>query len=129
MAAPAKERKAHVKDGTWRADRHAARVDTAGVASVDEDSRVWNLLDHWQRVFDTAQQEIERDGVSIESAGGQIVRNPACAVMKEAGAEIRALCAVLGIGPLNRARLGKGAVDDDDQLDDAGLPPARVRHG
>lgn len=130
MAAHAKDRKAHVQQGSWRADRHAARVDTAGVASVDEDSRLWNLLDHWQNVFDAAQQDIERDGVSIESAGGQIVPNPACKVMKDAGAEVRALCAILGIGPLNRARLGKGAADDDgDVLDDAGLPPARVRHG
>lgn len=130
MAAPAKERNAHVSQGTWRADRHAKRVDTAGIASIDEDSRLWNLLDHWQRIFDAAQQEIDQLGVSMVSAGGQVVRNPACAVLKDAASEMRALCAVLGIGPLNRARLGKGVADDDEaQLDDAGLPPARVRHG
>jgi hypothetical protein len=127
MAAHAKDRKAHVADGSWRADRHAGLVDAGGVAGVEQDSKVWNLIELWQQRFDAAMAEVDRDGATIENAGNQIVPHPAHKVAKEASSELRALFALVGISPLNRARLGKSG-DASDDLDDGGLPPAVVRH-
>lgn len=128
MAAHAKDREAHVKDRTWRADRHAGLVDAGGVAGVEQDSKVWNLIELWQQRFDAAMAEVDRDGATIENAGNQIVPHPAHKVAKEASSELRALFAIVGVGPLNRSRLGKGASDDDASGESDGLPPAAVRH-
>jgi phage terminase small subunit len=128
MAAHAKDREAHLADKTWRADRHADRVDAGGVPGVEADSSVWNLIAQWQQRFDAAMAEVERDGATITNAGDQLVPHPSHKVAKEASSELRALFAIVGVGPLNRARLGKGAVDDDAGASD-GLPPAAVRHG
>jgi hypothetical protein len=117
-----------VSRGDWRPSRHADRVDAAGVPGVEADSSVWNLIEQWQQRFDAAMAEVERDGATITNAGDQLVPHPSHKVAKEASSELRALFAIVGVGPLNRARLGKGAADDESGADD-GLPPAAVRHG
>lgn len=125
MANHAKEREAHLADGTWRADRHAAKA-AQGVPDDVEDSRLWALLDHWQCVFEAARVEVDENGISIQSAT-QTVKNPACGVMAEATKEIRALCQVLGIGALNRARLGASSSSGDEDGDVLDLPPLPKR--
>jgi len=107
-----------VASGDWRPSKHASRVDNAGVADVSEDARIWDVLDYWQKVFDLARVDVHERGVRIENAGGQEVPNPSTKVMKEASAEIRALYAILGVGPLNRARLGVSTGGGDDADDD-----------
>lgn len=116
--------KAHdelVSAGTWRADRHAGLVDATGVPGAEYDSILWNQLAAWQARFDEAAADVEANGSTMDSKG-QVVQNPACKVMKDASSEIRAICAVLGVGPLNRSRLGVGGGDDDGG-DIPGAPP------
>lgn len=126
MAAPVKDRALHVADGTWRADRHGGRVDAGGVAGVECDALLWDALEHWQAVFLQARSEVMELGATVVSAGEQVVPNPAHKVMKEASAEMRALAAILGIGPLNRSRLGVAAGESSDDADDIGVRNTRA---
>ena len=123
MAVHSKDRSELVRGGTWRADRHAALTDAGGVPGVEADSILWNQLAQWQARFDDAATHVDEEGPTIESRG-QFVPNPACKVMKDASSEIRELCKVLGIGALNRARLGAGGGDDAED-DAAGAPPRK----
>lgn len=125
MANHRKDSAEHVAAGTWRADEHAHRT-PQDVPAEGEDVRLWQLLDHWQAVFDQAQQDVEKNGVKIKSAT-QTVTNPACNVMKDASSQIRELCKVLGIGALNRARLGAGSSGGGEDSDDLDLPPLPER--
>jgi P27 family predicted phage terminase small subunit len=113
-----------IQGSGWRADKHAARVDAAGVPGVEHDSVLWNQLAQWQARFDEAAADVEANGSTMDSKG-QVVQNPACKVMKDASSEIRELCKVLGIGALNRARLGAGGGDEAE--DDAAGAPTRKR--
>jgi P27 family predicted phage terminase small subunit len=122
MAGHAKERRELVAGGTWRADRHAGLVDAQGVAGVEHDSVLWNQLAQWQDRFDEAVADVAANGPTMDSKG-QVVQNPAAKMMKDASAEIRELCKILGIGPLNRSRLGVGGSDEDDEPVDA--PPRK----
>ena len=125
MAVHSKEREALVAEGTWRADRHAGLVDVAGIPGPEADSVLWNQLEAWQRRFDEAAADVEARGTTLDSKG-QAVQNPSCKVMKDASSEIRELCKVLGIGPLNRSRLGASSSGDGEPDDVPGAPP-RVR--
>ena len=94
-----------------------------GVPGPEADSVLWNQLAQWQVRFDDAASDVDENGPTMDSKG-QVVQNPACKVMKDASAEIRELCKILGIGPLNRSRLGVGgSVEGDDEPDDA--PPRK----
>lgn len=124
MAMHAKDQSELIASGSWRARDHAARAGQSA-ASDDEDARLWQLVDHWQSVFEAARVEVDENGISIQSAT-QTVKNPACGVMADATKELRALFQVLGVGPLNRARLGAspsdGASDGDEFADMPALP-------
>lgn len=125
MANHRKDSAEHVAAGTWRADEHAHRAPQY-VPDETHDLRLWQLLDHWQAVFDEARADVEASGVKIQSAT-QTVTNPACNVMKDASLQIRELCKVLGIGALNRARLGAGSTGDGDGDDTINLAPLPER--
>jgi len=130
MANHRKDNADHVRQGTWRADRHASSSPAVvALPAESNDALLWQMLEQWHQVFDDARECIANDGLVITSAGAQKVPNPACKAMADASTQIRSLCQVLGIGALNRARLG-GAGEhepDDDPENDVELPALPTR--
>ncbi len=60
--------------------------------------------------FRKAQEEVERNGFTVAGATGGITKNPACTVVKESAAEMRALSGVLGLDPASRTRINAGGL-------------------
>lgn len=58
--------------------------------------------------FINAQRQVNEEGYTLTSAGGAIVKNPACTVVKESSSEMRALAGVLGLDPAARTRINVG---------------------
>jgi P27 family predicted phage terminase small subunit len=63
--------------------------------------------------IDEAQAEIEKHGLLITSATGELKRNPATTIQKEAIALQARLAAEFGITPASRNK-NEGFTDDDD---------------
>ena len=55
-----------------------------------------------------AQEHVDQNGFILTGATGGSIKNPACTVVKESSAEMRALSGVLGLDPAARTRINVG---------------------
>lgn len=120
----------HHRDGTFRPSLHMGRNKDAavpGVPGTENDAALWDQLAAWQEIFDAALDELRTDGITVQGAKGN-KQHPAVKTAREAAAAIRDLSKLLGLGAVNRAKLGVSDDDTGDDLDDE-LPPIKVRHG
>ena len=139
----------HLKDGTYRADRHAKRAkverkDSAGLRAPSTLPAKWRSL--WKKVLPTleaswlapadawqlaglvealaiqaeAAEKIATLGTVVKNPSGHLVRNPWFGVWRASTETIRSLSGKLGLSPLDRARLLAG-LDIDDTEDPGAL--------
>ncbi len=78
----------------------------------------------------TAREEIAKDGITIQGLHGP-VKNPACAVEKDAMTAIRQFGSEFGLTPASRARLTtpENKTETDEFENDFGKPNLKLRHG
>jgi P27 family predicted phage terminase small subunit len=72
------------------------------------------VLEQYCRVyvnFTRAQQVLDDSEILIESASGELKKNPAITAVGEFSRELRGLSAQLGLDPANRTRINVGKLD------------------
>jgi P27 family predicted phage terminase small subunit len=94
--------------------RIVPELEAAGLLAHVDRSYLVIYCSAWAQHED-AREALDREGVLVDGQKGNLVKNPAAQVMKDAADIMLKYGAKLGLNPSDRARLGAAMAGDNDE--------------